>query len=398
MQEFSKVYLDYNATTPPAVEVKDRLLQELDNLWGNPSSIHWAGRWARSRLRETRFNWARALDVNPLELVFTSGGSESNATVISSLASQRAKGTLPPRLQGRNEIITTAVEHSSLLKALAKASEEDADLVVHHLPVSRGGELDLASFAKLLGPRTLLVSVMMANNETGAIFPLGRIAKKAQEAGALVHTDAVQALGKIPVELNRLHLNYASISAHKFYALKGTGLLYVRKGSPPVGLIPGTQERGRRGGTENLLGIAAFGEMVRAIDRLESEAARMRELRDTFERQVCARIAGVRVTGSAVERLPNTSSLVIDGVDGETLLMSLDLKGFAVSTGAACSSGNPEPSPVLLKMGLSRAEAQSSLRVSLGWMTTGPEVKAFISELERVVHHLRGFSQQEVRA
>lgn len=396
MQANSKVYLDSNATTPLSTEVRALLrhLMSTDSAlsWGNPSSIHWAGREAKTGLREARQAWAKALNVNSLELVFTSGASESSNTVIRGLADLAVRNALPSRYQGRDEFITTTVEHPSVAKAMNQVEKQG--FRVHRIPVNRDGVLDMEAFASVLNEKTLLASVMMANNETGNIFHVGKLAKWTREKGGLFHTDAVQALGKIPVNLTALGVDYASFSAHKFYALKGTGLLFAKKGAPLENLIfGGAQERQRRGGTENLLGILGFGEMAAQISKVSEESARLRELSNLMEKRILSEIPQVKLTGGLGERLPNTSSFVIEDVDGETLLMSLDLSGFAVSTGAACSSGSPEPSPVLLSMGLSRAEAQSSLRVSLGWQNQKDEIDRFVDELKRIVAHLRHFAQ-----
>jgi cysteine desulfurase len=232
--------------------------------------------------------------------------------------------------------------------------------------------------------------MMLANNETGLILPIQKITEKVHAVGAKMHTDAVQALGKIQVNLADLGVDFASFSSHKFYALKGCGVLYSKKGNElrPL-MFGGGQERHRRGGTENLLGIWAFGFMANKLAEIPAHIENIRGLRDYMEKEILALIPDVRVTQAQANRLPNTSSLVLDGVDGETLLMSLDVKGFAVSTGAACSAGSPEPSPGLLAMGLSRSEAQSSLRVSLGWPTTLEDIQSFVSTLQPMILRLR---------
>ena len=373
------VYLDHNATTPLHVQVKNSLIEELESHFGNPSSIHWAGRKAKNLIRNSRQNLAELLSVSPLELIFTSGASESNNTVIQ---------TLFATIKTRNEFICSAVEHPSVLKTMEHIQSLGA--VVHKIPVNRNGELDLEFYKSVLSEKTALVSVMLANNETGNLFPIQELARLAHEKGALFHTDAVQGLGKMEINLKSLDVDYASFSAHKFYSLKGTGLLYCKKGSPQVPfLFGGAQERSRRGGTENVLGIMAFGQMAKMKSEILVQARRLEKLRDSMQVQILNRIPNCRVTGSSQNRLANTLSLVIDGVDGETLLMNLDIKGYAVSTGAACSSGNPEPSPVLLAMGLTRLEAQGSLRISLGWQNTEQEVETFIFELEKSVERLR---------
>jgi cysteine desulfurase len=261
--------------------------------------------------------------------------------------------------------------------------------------VDRGGVFDWETFEKSFTPDTVLVSVMFANNETGTLLPIQKITQWAHNQGVRVHTDAVQGLGKLTLNLKKLEVDYASFSAHKFHALKGIGWLYVKKNSPLCSQISGGgQERHRRGGTENILAIRSVLEMIPYLKQVGDVYPRIHELRSYFEMRAQQEIADVQVTADSSSRLPNTSSLVVKGVDGETLLMRLDLAGFAVSTGAACSSGSPEPSPVLLAMGLSRSEAQSSLRVSLGWENTREEVDLFIKILREVVSHLRGLKKE----
>lgn len=378
------IYFDHNATTPIASDLLSRLPEALES-WGNPSSIHFASRGPKAILRESRQKLATLLGVQALELIFTSGGSESNNTVIRGVY-EKSKNT------NRNEFITSQVEHPSVLKTFQWLESQGA--TVHYLNVSLNGEIDLAQYKKLLSERTALVSVMFANNETGILFPIVEMTRLAHAAGALFHTDAVQALGKAPINLKELGVDFASFSAHKFYALKGTGLLYVKTGYELPPLIYGSQERKRRGGTENVVGIFALGVMAEKKNLIGHKIEQIEVLRDYFEAEVVERISGVTITHQKAKRLTNTSSLIIHGVDGETLLMSLDLAGFAVSTGAACSSGNPEPSPVLLAVGLTRAQAQNSLRVSLGWETTKEQVDQFLVALTEVVARLRAIDQE----
>lgn len=381
MEAKSRVYLDHNATTRPSSEVTQAVIEGLQS-FGNPSSIHWASREPKAILRDARLSLSKYLDCHPLEIIFNSGGTESNNTVINSFL-----------YQNKNEFITTEVEHPSVLKSFQWLESRGAK--VHYVPVSRSGQLNMQFFTEKLSQNTGLVSVMLANNETGTLFPIKEITKLAHAHGAKVHSDCVQGLGKTPLSLRELNLDYASFSAHKFYALKGVGFLFVKKGSSYQNLIRGgAQERSRRGGTENTIGITSLMAQSKKLSLIGYYAEKMRLLRDEFEKQIFQQLDGVKITAAESERLPNTSSLVISGVDGETLLMSLDLNGFAVSTGAACSSGNPEPSPVLLAMGLSREEAQSSLRVSLGWETTPEEIQSFIKTLVTVVQRLRGLNQK----
>ncbi len=383
LNDTGRIYLDHNATTGPLPSVLEQLPRWAGQ-WGNPSSIHQSGRGPKLLLRNSRASIARLLGSHPLELIFTSGGSEANNLVIKGFFEAH-------RTSSRNEYITTEIEHPSVKKSFAQLREWGA--VVHELQVSREGLVDLKKYHALLSEKTAFVSVMYANNETGSLLPIREMVEMAHAVGAKFHTDAVQVLGKLPIRFDDLKVDFATFASHKIYALKGAGVVYARRGERLKSLISGGgQERGRRAGTENIIPIAALGHvselLLKEINLAEKSQA-MRELRDHFEQELLARLPGVVRTGALVERLPNTSSLLIDDVDGESLLMNLDLEGVSASTGAACSSGSPEPSPVLLAMGLSRAEAQRSLRVSLGWFTTREEISRFTQILCAVVLRLR---------
>lgn len=381
-----RVYLDHNATTPLDESLKSQIVEWLDE-WGNPSSIHWSGRGPKAIMREARKKISDFLISDPLEIVFTSGGSEANNMAIKGVFEQLRKTP-------RNRYICSAVEHPSVLKTMEYISSCGA--CVDMIPVNRSGELDLDSYQSLLSEETALVSIMFANNETGHIFPVKKLAKMAHEVGALYHCDGVQALGKVPIHPAHLGVDLCSFSAHKFYSLKGCGVLYVKKGTRLTSLIHGgTQERRRRAGTENLLSVASLGAMVTQAGDIAERAVKIRKMRDSLQKAILERLSGVQITGGGTKRLPNTLSLVIDGVDGETLLMNLDMEGFAVSTGAACSSGNSEPSPVLLAMGFNRKEAQSSLRISLGWGSSEESLNEFVKVLVDVVEKLRSFEEED---
>lgn len=382
-----RVYLDHNATTPLHPEVRARLLEWADD-WGNPSSIHQEGRGPKARMRESRDALAKILGAHPLELIFTAGGSESNSLVLKSVPAI-ASGS-------KRHILLSNLEHPSLRRAAEAMARSGFEIEWIH--ACRTGVIDLDDFqAKLRPGQTALVSVMLANNETGVIQPLREIVRMAKTAGARVHTDAVQALGKIPVNVRELGVDYASFAGHKFYALKGAGVLYVAKGAPLEPLIyGGGQERHRRGGTENVLAIASLGYMAMKADEIAARSLEMERLRDRFETEVLAKLSDVSINGRGEPRLPSTSSLLIPGTDGETMLMALDMEGFAVSTGAACSSGSPELSPVLLAMGLTRAEAQCSLRVGVGWGTTDSDIDRFVDALKKTVDRLRGLKGYQV--
>ncbi len=386
-----QVYLDHNATTPISELVAQQVPRWLEQ-WGNPSSIHQAGRGPKALMRTARDQVARMLGVNPLELIFTSGGSEANNLALKGVFESFERPSILPR-KDRRKYLVSSVEHPSLRRTVEYLAERGAQ--IEFIPVHRDGSIDLDEYERLLDDDVALVSVMYANNETGNIFPIKKMAEMAHSVGALFHSDCVQALGKANLNLRDLGVDLASFAGHKFYALKGCGVLYTRKGLNLESLIHGGgQERHRRGGTENILGIASLGAMCALKDEVGIRAVETERLRDHFEARVLEEIPAISITGVESPRLPNTSSLIIPGVDGETLLMNLDMRGFAVSTGAACSSGSPEPSPVLLAMGLSRAEAQSSLRVGLGWGTTRDEMDRFVETLKAVVLHLRSFNTQ----
>jgi cysteine desulfurase len=387
-------YFDHNATTPVCSEVL-AALPEIAQAWGNPSSIHWGGRQPKNILRETRKILSENLHVHPLEIVFTSGGSEASNTVIKGYYEYLQNAPyVSDQLRTRDHYMCSAVEHPSVIKAMEHLQTLGAK--VDFIPVNRRGEIDIDFIKTHLTENTALVSVMFANNETGTLFPIKELAALAHSKGALFHTDAVQAFGKVPVNLSDLNVDFASFSGHKFYSVKGSGFLFVKKGHNVLSLIHGgAQERHRRGGTENTLGIGALGVVAKRLPAVAAKGLEIAKLRDHFEQKVLAEISEVTITAGETPRLPNTSSLVIKDADGETMLMSLDIKGYAVSTGAACSSGNPEPSPVLLAMGLTRGEAQNSLRVSLGWDTTLEQVDSFIEALKAVVERLRSLKNEE---
>lgn len=380
------VYLDYNATTPVHEDVKGQLSAWAE-AWGNASSIHQHGREAKKLLRDARQNMATLIGAHPMEIIFTAGGSESNNQAIKSFQFCEEAKT-------RNEIISTRVEHPSVLRTLEFMQEQG--FVVHYVDVDKQGRINEAQYQTLLCDKTLLVTIMTANNEIGTLFPIESLAQMAKAVGSYFHTDAVQALGRTSFSVKDSAIDMASFSGHKFYALKGAGVLFNRRGTPVHShLHGGGQERGRRAGTENTLAISSLGYMAKQLLDVSVPVERMARLRDMMESQIISQIQDCEVVASQSKRLPNTSCLVIRGVHGESLLMSLDVKGFSVSTGAACSSGSPEPSHVMAAIGLSDSDAQSTLRVSLGWTTTEDEVKQFIETLVGVVSHLRSLSSSE---
>lgn len=380
-----RIYLDYNATTPHLPALRSRWVELID-LAGNPSSIHFDSRGPKTIIRETRQKIAELLSCSPLEIVFNSGASEGNSSVLRSLWDHFK--------DKRNEFLISHVEHPSVQKTAAYLISQGA--IIHFIPVSKDGRIDLNFIREKLSARTALISVMYANNETGTVFPIKEISELAHSVGAYMHSDCVQLLGKATFDFADFGVDYATFSAHKLYSIKGTGFCYIRKNSPWVPLIHGGgQERGRRGGTENVLGIAALNIVLDEFKNCESKIESMRNLRNLMEQKILTLLSDISITAERSSRISNTSSLIIDGIDGETLLMTLDLKGYSVSTGAACSSGNPEPSPVLLAMGLTRQEAQSSLRISLGWATQESQIHGFVQTLCDTVQKLRGIDSEE---
>ncbi len=381
----SRVYLDYNATTPPAEFLSHRLPEWL-TLWGNPSSVHQNGQKARSLYWEGKARLAQFLACHPGQLTATSGGSEANNMAIKGLYDKYF-----PKTPKRTEIILSAVEHPSVHTPLKTLKAKGMHL--KYIPVSLKGELDLSFYESALSEKTFMVCVMYANNETGNIFPIARMAHKARKAGAFFHCDAVQALGKVRFNLHQLEVDTASFSAHKFYGLKGTGALYCRKGLLPASLIEGgPQERRCRAGTENVLGMASFGAVAEKGPEILDIFRSLNQLRDDMEKQVLSAVPGARVLGQEGKRLNNTSCICVPGVEGETLLMNMDLKGYSFSVGSACHSGSLNPSSVLMAMGLSEREARSSFRISLGIGTTKEDMDSFVPDLLSAIKRVQSLA------
>lgn len=379
-----RFYFDHNATTPVSTEVLEAMLPVLRDVPGNASSIHSFGQAARQKFEVARRQTASLLGAKPQEIVFTSGGTEADNLAI--------LGVVRNARRPRRHVITTTIEHPAVLNACAQLEREGVE--VTYLRVGADGVVDPDDVRHALRPETVLVSVMHANNELGVIEPVEEIAKVAREAGVLVHSDGVQAAGKLPVDVNKLGVDLYSASAHKIYAPKGTGALFVRKGTKlcPI-LYGGHQERDRRPGTENVAGAVALGAAAVWIrEHLESEAARLEALRDRLERRILERVPRTRVNAGNAPRTPNTTNIRFDGIEGEALVIALDLKGFAVSSGAACSSGAVEPSHVLLAIGLRAEEARSSVRFSLGRSNTAEQVDALVEAVAEAAAHLRRLS------
>ncbi|GIW35273.1 cysteine desulfurase family protein [Meiothermus sp.] len=355
------IYLDYAATTPLDPEVK-AAVQEVLSVYGNPSSVHGAGRRARQLLEEGRERVARALGCKPRELVLTSGGTESDALAIFGVA----------LALGRGHLVSTELEHSAVLTALKNLQHLGFDVTL--LKPDHTGMIYPEQVAEALRPDTFLVSLMTVNNEIGTLYPVKAVAELCRARGVLFHTDAVQAFGTVPSRVEDLGADLISIAAHKFYGPKGVGALYVRKGIELFPLMPGKQEQGYRGGTENLPAVYGMGLAAeKAMTLLRQEIQKLLHLRERLESQLLA-IPGVELNGHPTLRSPKHVNVTARGADGEGLLLNLDLLGVAASAGSACASGSLEPSHVLLAIGRSKAEAKASVRFSLGRFTTEEEI------------------------
>ena len=380
------IYLDHNATTPVAPDVADAVARCLRDEFGNASSVHSFGQVAKSRVDEARTAVADLIGGGPQEIVFTSGGTESDNLAIRGVADACA-----PR--GRRHLVATAIEHEAVintLKALAKRG-----WTTTLLPVDATGVTTVDALEDAITDETALVSVMHANNEIGTVQPIAAMAEVAHRHGALFHTDAVQSIGKVPIAVDDLGVDLLALSGHKFNAPKGVGALWIRRGSRLVSaLTGGKQERNRRAGTENVPGLVGLGVAARlAEDKRQSEGDRLARLRDRLEAGILSTIPGTLVNGDRQTRVPNTTNISFDGVEAETLLIALDLEGIAVSTGSACSSGTLEPSHVLRAMGLPPQRAQSSIRFSFGLGNTEDEVDRVLEALPGIVQKLRGLGR-----
>jgi len=359
-----RIYLDHNATTPMAAEVLEAMLPFLGDDYGNPSSLHWYGQRARTAVDEARTRVAALIGAEPSEIVFTASGTESDNMAVRGVASTAR--------EARRGIVCTAVEHHAVLNATKALGDEGWPTGL--VRVGAEGRVDLEDLDRQVGDGTALVSVMLANNETGVLQPVREAAALARRRGARVHCDAVQAAGKVGIDVNELDVDLLTLSAHKVYGPKGVGCLFVRRGTALAPLVRGgSQERNRRAGTVNVAGAVGFGAACAlAAERLEDDARRIGALRDRLEERLLA-IEGTRRNGGG-PRVPNTTSVSFESTDAESLLMALDLDGVAVSTGAACAAGGVEPSHVLRAMGLPAERVQSSLRLSLGRSTTEADV------------------------
>ncbi len=374
-----KIYLDHNATTPVAPEVLDIVVDILRNQMGNPSSVHSTGRSARVLVDEAREQVASLIGASPSEIVFTSGGTEANNFALLGVALAIGKTG--------GHIVTSQVEHPSILNPCRQL--ENLGFVVDRLRVDGQGRLDLEALENCLTESTLLVSLQHANSETGVIQDLEKIVRIVKKKGILLHTDAVQSVGKIPIRVQDISVDMLSMSAHKLNGPKGVGALFIRKGSPDLfsPVCGGGQEKKRRGGTENVAGIVGFGKACElAQSRLNShEFSQLSSLRDHFYQLVASLVSGVEIFGDLENKLPNTLNLGFEGVEGDTLLIGLDMAGVAVSTGSACSSGSGLPSPVLTAMGIPFNKINASIRFSFGWSNTLEEIEKAAKILAQTV-------------
>ncbi len=384
-----RIYMDANATTPLLPEVFEAMRPYLMGSFGNASSIHHFGQQARMAVEEAREEVAAALGARATEIVFTGGATESDNLALFGILAKALDAGEPVHL------ITTAIEHHAILHA-AEALEKRGALVTY-LPVSSQGLIDPDDVRRALRPETGLISVMLANNETGAIQPIAEVAKIAAEAGVRLHTDAVQAVGKLPVHVKTLGVDLLSLSGHKLHGPQGVGALWVRRGTPLQPLLyGGAHERQRRAGTENLAGLVGLGAAVRLSQQalVDGTVAHVAELRDRLEQGLLERVDECGVNGPTApgSRLPNTTNLWFDHLEGEALVIALDLKGLALSGGSACASGATEPSHVLTAMGLSAHRARASLRFSLTRLTTEEEVDRALELVPSAVARLRELS------
>ena len=376
-----RVYLDNNATTPVLPEVFEAMRRYFGEHFGNASSIHHHGQETRAAVEDARESVAALLGCSASEVIFTSGGTESDNLAISGLV---APG---------DHVITSSVEHSAVLQTSKALGKLGCEVTV--LPADGRSLIDPADVRRALRPKTKLISVMMANNETGALQPVEEFGKIAAEAGVLFHTDAVQAVAKVPIDVKRIGCHALSISGHKIHAPQGTGALYLKKGTQIQPLLyGGRHERSRRAGTENVPGIVGLGKAAKlakeAFDR--GDDRKIAAMRDRLQQEILAHIDAAVVNGEGIARVPNTTNIRFDYIEGESLVIALDLKGLAVSTGAACSSGAIEPSHVLVAMGLSSDQARASIRFSLGKQTTAEDIDFALALVPETVARLRELS------
>ena len=370
------IYLDNNATTPLHPEVLEAMLPGLRENYGNPSSIHSFGRSARVQLDEAREKVAHLINAQSSEIIFTSGGTEANNLALLGVAFRDKE----------KKIITSKTEHPSVLNPCRQLEEQGVE--VHYLDVDGLGRIDMDDLETQITESTALISLQHANSETGVLQDIKRVSEIARNKGVLFHTDAVQSVAKMPFDLKDYPVDLLSISAHKFYGPKGVGALYLRKGTPALfsPVCGGNQEKKRRGGTENVAGIMGFGKACELATEKMDEVSKLADLRDYFLSRVCELIPRTEVLGDKANRLPNTLNLSFDGVEGDTLLIAMDMEGVAVSTGSACSSGTGSPSSVLRAMGIPDERINSSIRFSLGCGISKSDLDLVVGALVKAVN------------
>ena len=386
-----RVYIDYNATTPLRPEVKTVMTENFD-VFGNASSMHSSGRLARARIEEARSMLEKLLGAQPKTIIFTSGGSESNNMVFDTMRQLASTAEGNPMKEGRCEFVISAIEHPCVFNSAKFLQGSGYKVTI--LPVDKDGKIVIDDLKRALSEKTLFVSIMTANNETGTVQDIREISSLVKNSGAFMHTDAVQAIGKIPVNVDDLGVDYLTVSAHKIYGPKGVGALYARKGTPLFPLIQGGhQENGFRAGTYNNLGIIGFGKAAEiAHNDLEKYGKEISILRDRLRDGLLANIPGIKINSHSVDVLPNTLNVSFPGAEGEAILLSMDIAGIEASTGSACASGSLEPSHVLMAIGLGPELAHGSIRFSLGWANNTDDIDYIIKTMPPIIARLRAMS------
>jgi cysteine desulfurase len=386
-----KIYIDYNATTPLRPEVRTAMIDDLD-VFGNASSMHASGRLARSRIEQAREKINNLIGAKSGKTIFTSSGSEANNTVFQTMYCLVKDSALNSQKPERNEFIITAIEHPCVTNSALKLKKEGFNVKI--LPVDEYGKLKIDELKKALNDKTLFVSVMAANNEIGTVQDIKEITALVREIGAFMHIDAVQAVGKIPLDVEELQVDYLTISAHKIYGPKGVGALYVKKSSPLFPLVHGGhQEDGYRAGTYNNIGILGFGKAAEiAANEVEKYGSEISAKRDKLKQGIIEKIPNIKINGHPADVLPNTLNVSFPGAEGEAILLSMDIQGIEASTGSACASGNLEPSHVLMAIGLGPELAHGSIRFSLGWGITDSDINYIIEVLPPIIARLRAMS------
>ena len=379
------IYVDNAATTKTSRTAIEAMLPYMDKIYGNPSSLHSVGQAAADALRKAREEAAEVLGCEPNEITFTSGGSEADNQALVSAAAIGAR-------KGKKHIISTAFEHHAILHTLKKLEKEGFEVTL--LDVHENGMVSAQQVADAIREDTCLVSVMYANNEIGSIQPIAEIGAVCKEKGVIFHTDAVQAVGHVHINVKEENIDMLSLSAHKFHGPKGVGVLYERKGIRlPSYIIGGEQEKGRRAGTENVAGIVGLGEALElAVTNMSETSARMTRMRDRLIEGIEATIPEVKLNGHRTKRLPNNVNFSIKYIEGESILLMLDMAGIAASSGSACTSGSLDPSHVLLALGLTHEVAHGSVRMTLGDDTTDEDIDYVLETLPKVAHRLRAMS------